>query len=157
MVPLSSKKTQSWRKLWEKAANFPGGKLFSSLPSPGPEDFSVSNILLTERSQVAVWQLRRYDGDTAGWWRPAECWLLQRYRGRAVHCSEAWLLLLLICIWMRDARRKPYIFQPSVWSLESGLTILRHRPAPVLRDPSAAPVSAGAGVIKATGRGVGKI
>ena len=45
---------------------------------------------------------------------PAECWLLQRYRGRAVHCSEAWLLLLLICIWMRDARRKPYIFQPSV-------------------------------------------
>ena len=64
MVPLSSKKTQSWRKLWEKAPNFPGGKLFSSLPSPGPEDFSVSNILLTERSQVSVWQPRRYDGDT---------------------------------------------------------------------------------------------
>ena len=30
-------------------------------------------------------------------------------------------------------------------------------PAPVTRDPSAAPVSAGAGVVKATGRGAGKI
>ena len=40
----------------------------------------------------------------------AESWLLQRYRGRAVHCSEGWLLLL-ICIWMWDARRKPYILQ----------------------------------------------
>ena len=48
----------------------PGGKLISSLPSH--EDFSVSNILLTERSQVAVWQLRRYEGNTAAWWGPAE-------------------------------------------------------------------------------------
>ena len=45
----------------------------------------------------------------------------------------------------------------SVWSLQSALTSLRHGPAPVLRDPAAAPVSAGAGVVKATGRGAGKI
>ena len=57
------------------------------------------------------------------------------------------------------ARRKPYILQHSVWSLQSALTSLRPRPAPVTRDPSAAPapVSAGADVVKATGRGVGKI
>ena len=59
-----------------------------------------------------------------------------------------------------NARCEEEILHLTTLSLESGvrsLTILRRRPAPVLRDPSAAPVSAGAGVVKATGRGVGKI
>ena len=47
------------------------------------------------------------------------------------------------------------VTQSGVWSQLSPVSV----PAPVLRDPAAAPVSAGAGagVVKATGRGAGKI
>lgn len=45
------------------------------------------------------------------------------------------------------------VTQSGVWSQLSPVSV----PAPVTRDPAAAPVSAGAGVVKATGRGAGKI
>ena len=133
MVPLSSKKTQSWRKLWEKAPNFPGGKLFSSLPSPGPEDFSVSNILLTERSQVAVWQLRRYDGDTAGWWSLQSAGCCRDIGG--VQCTAArpgccCCLSASECE-MRGGNLTSSNPQSGVWSQES-----HHSPSPPRPRPA---------------------